>query len=344
MRIKIEKMKNYVNDHKMIFICGLLTVLAILPFIIQDNYIKGILVKMLMYGTLASSLNIINGYSGQNNLGQAGFMCIGAYTAGIIATSTNVNFVFTLIFAGIVAAIFGYLVSLPTLKLTGIYLSIVTLGFSEIVRLTALNWTPVTGGAMGIKGIPNPSIGGFLLNKPEHYYLIALAMLVICLFCMNRVIKSRVGRAWLSIREDEAAAKSLGVETYKYKSINFVYGALWAGVGGAFMAYYYRFLSADMFILDEGFNVLAMIVVGGQGTLIGPLLGSVIVNTLTEVFRFASEYRMVVYAILIIGMMWWRPQGLAGASDSILAGGASLKTDKKNKDKKVVKADGNLRG
>ena len=151
-----------------------------------------------------------------------------------------------------------------------------------------------------------------------HFYYLALVLAVLVLFMMRRVVSSRIGRAWIAIREDQVAASFLGVNTRRFKSLNFSFGAFIAGVAGCF-AYYYQFISSDMFSMDEGFNILAMVIIGGQGTLIGPVAGSLVVNTITEVFRFAADYRMVMYAVLIIVMMWFRPQGLVGASNSVFA-------------------------
>ncbi len=314
-----DKIKAIYEKRKLQINLIIILLLLVFPYLARSNYIMGIACRMLMYSVLAGSLNVINGYSGQFNIGHAGFFLIGAYTEAIFATQFGISFWPLLAVSGAFAAIVGFLISLPTLRLRGIYLAIVTLGFSEILRVIALNWSSVTGGAMGIKSIPSPTFFGMTISNSSNYYYIFLFIAILFLAVTGRVLKSRVGRAWISIREDEAAARSLGVETRFYKSINFMYGAFWAGVAGAAFAPYYRFIASDMFTLDEGFNILSMVIIGGQGTLVGPLVGSIIVNLITEVFRFAARYRMVVYATLIIVMMWWRPQGLVGAYDSVFA-------------------------
>lgn len=327
----MDKIKGFYNKNKMIINIISIIVLLVIPKVVQSSYIMGIVCRVLMYATLAGSLNIINGYSGQFNIGHAGFFLIGAYTEAILATNYGWSFWPALIVAGIFTSMIGLLISLPTLRLRGIYLAIVTLGFSEIIRIIALNWTSVTGGPMGIKGIPSPSLFGFKFSGPLQYYYIFLILGILFLFATSRILKSKIGRAWISIREDELAARSLGVETSKYKAINFMYGAFWAGIIGGAYAPYYKFIASDMFTLDEGFNILSMVIIGGQGTLVGPFVGAFIATLISEVFRFASQYRMVIYAVLIIVMMWWRPQGLVGAYDSVLAGsGKSLKQKKKS--------------
>lgn len=311
---------------------GLATAAALiaLPIVYPVSYTMGVMCRIFMYVILAGSLNVINGYSGQFNIGHAGFYCIGAYTEAILATRLGLSFWIALPLGGLMAAAVGFLVTLPTLRLRGIYLAIVTLGASEIIRLIALNWEWLTGGPIGIKGIPSPYFFGFRVSRSIHYYYIFLFLVAAFYFATNRIIHSRVGRAWMSIREDELAARSLGVETRVWKAANFMYGAFWAGIAGAAFSPYFKFISSDMFSLDEGFNILSMVIIGGQGTLLGPAVGAVIVNVLSEVLRPISQFRLVVYALLIIAMMWLRPQGLVGASNSILASGV-VRTWKKRK-------------
>jgi len=317
----MSRIIDYYRRYKVILLLLLLVALCALPFVVTKALYVRYASNILMYATLAGSLNAINGYSGQTCLGQAGFFAIGAYTCAILSSRFGINFWLLLPISGLVAALVGLLVSLPTLKLQGIYLSIVTLGASEIIRIIAQTWTPVTGGALGIKNIPYPWLFWLDTFRPKYYYFIFLVIGVLFLFITNRVLNSRVGRAWISIREDQIAAKYLGVQTSFYKSLIFMYGAFWAGVVGCAYAPFVNYIEASQFSTDTGFNVLAMIVIGGQGTLVGPLVGSTIVTVLTESLRFLGNWRYVIYAVIIIVMMWLRPQGIAGASRSVLAGG-----------------------
>ena len=335
----IDKAKAFFWKHKLPVLLVLLVISIVLPFVIKQALILRYICTIMMYATLAGSLNVINGYSGQTCLGQAGFFAIGAYTCAALSKNVGVDFWIALPIAGILASLVGLIVSLPTLKLSGIYLSIVTLGASEIIRIIAQTWTPVTGGALGIKQIPYPNFFGLEMFKPKYYYFIFLIIGVVFLFITDRVLRSRVGRSWMAIREDQVAAKSLGVETSKCKCMNFMYGAFWAGIIGAAYAPFVNYIESSQFTTDTGFNVLAMVVIGGQGTLLGPILGSTIVTILTEALRFLENWRYVIYAIIIILMMWVRPQGLMGASDSILAGGEIQKKDgSKKKTPEVKKA------
>lgn len=327
----MQRVREFYGKYKVFILIVFVAIMAVLPFMIKKTLYIRYLCNIMMYATLAGSLNVINGYSGQMCLGQAGFFAIGAYTGAILSKNFGISFWILLLVGGIAAMLVGFLVSLPTLRLSGIYLSIVTLGASEIIRIIAQTWTPVTGGSFGIKQIPYPEFFGLDMFKPKYYYYIFLLLLILFLFVTNRVLKSRVGRAWMSIREDQVASKSLGVKPGFYKSINFMYGAFWAGVIGVAYAPFVNYIEASQFTTDAGFNVLAMVVLGGQGTLAGPILGATVVTVLTEALRFLESWRYVIYALLIIAMMWIRPQGLIGASNSMLAGGKIRMREEKKK-------------
>ena len=325
----IFKFSEFAKKHKVLLSIAAILILAAVPLLGFKSSTLRIFCRILLYCTLAGSLNMINGYSGQTNIGHAGFFAIGAFTMAILSTRFQISFWILLPLSGIAAMLIGLLVALPTLRMHGTYLSIITLGASEIIRIIALNWESLTGGPFGIKNIPRPEIFGFAIDKPIKFYYLFLVIAVVFVFVSYRTLNSRIGRAWMSIREGELAAKSLGVQTSHYKAYNFMYGSFWAGICGAVYAPYLQYIDSAVFSLDEGFNILSMVIIGGQGTLAGPIVGSVLVNSLTEILRPIGQWRFVMYALLIIIMMWCRPQGLVGASDSILAGGKIKKIEKK---------------
>ncbi len=306
-------MREYLRKNRMILTIGLIIITLFLPLFVNNSFYMRVLVNVLIYVLLASSLNVINGYSGQFNIGHAGFYCVGAYTAAILATRFGLSFWLLLPISGLMAALFSTFLGLPTLRLKGIFLAITTLGFSEIIRLTVLNWTSLTRGPMGIPGIPFPELFGIKITNNTQYYYIILFIVFLMLFITNRILKSRIGRAWIAIREDELAAKSMGVETFKYKLLNFAYGTFWAGVAGCFYAFFSSYVSADSFILDEGFSILGMVIVGGQGTLIGPIIGATFLTILPELVRSIAEYRLLIFGAAIVITMLVRPQGIAGS-------------------------------
>ena len=316
-----EKISAFTRKYRLpLLIIGALIV-AVIPVFNKSSYQRGIITKMMIYATYATSLNVINGFSGQFTLGHAGFMCVGAYTGALLMTKLGVSFWIAFLAGGIAASVFAILVYFPTRKLSGMFLTLVTMAASEIIRLIALNWNSLTNGSKGIKAIPAPVFFGIKLStKNGGFYYLIFIILIICLFCTSRVLKSRVGRAWIAVRENPIAASSLGVKTGTYKMLNLMYGAFWAGLVGCFQASYMMFIDPTMYTTTETFNILSMTVIGGMGTLVGPIVGSVAINIITEVFRSAEQYRMIIYALILIGMMWIRPQGIAGSSDDSIAG------------------------
>lgn len=328
----------FIKKHPRACLIAVLVLAVVFPLLGFKKSTIRIFCRILMYVTLAGSLNITNGYSGQTSLGHAGFYCVGAYTVAILTTRYEVSFWPVLLLAGILTALVGLIISIPTLRLKGIYLSIITMGASEVIRIVALNWESLTGGSFGIKGIPRPTIFSFTIDSPIKFYYLFLAVALIFMLVSYRVIHSRVGRSWMSIRENELAAKSLGVETQAAKMTNFIFGAFWAGIVGGIYAVYVQYIDSAVFSLDEGFNIMSMIIIGGQGTLIGPVVGAIVVNGLTEILRPIGVWRFVMYAALIIAMMWFRPQGLMGESNSILAGGKITVKKEKKSPRKEAKA------
>lgn len=334
-----EKIQTYYNKYYILCNVLLLVVLALVPVVLKKSTMT-IVCSILGYFIIAGALNVINGYCGQMCFGIAGFYCIGAYVMTILMQTHGVSYWIAIIPAGIATALMGAVVAIPALRMRGMFLAMITIGFSEVVRLIALNWTSVTGGAMGIKGIHPPTFFGISLSGASRYYYIYLVAVILFLFCTRRVMKSRIGRAWLSIREDEMAAKSLGVEINKYKVLNFMYGAFWAGIAGALLAPYTRYIDSTYFTLDEGFNILGMLIIGGQGTLAGPFIGVGIYQIIVEALRPIGVWRFVACAILIIGMMWIRPQGLVGDSKSKLASAKGTKKRLRKKNKLEPKGKG----
>jgi len=299
------------------WIAGAAVVLAF-PWIFASDTVLSIAASTLIFMILASALNVTNGYIGLFNIGSAGFFCLGAYTTALLSTRVGLGFFTCFFISAAFTAFVGALIAIPTSRFSGFYFSIVTMGFSEIVRLIMLNWVSLTKGSNGIHSIPRPALFGLTIKSMRQYYYLVLIILAITLFCIHRIIHSRVGRAWLSIRENPDAASSLGVKITTYKSLNFMVMGFFMGIGGSLMAYYYRYIAPEMFQIDNGHTVLAMVILGGMGSLPGPLIGAVILNLAMELFRFASEFRMIAYAIMVVAMMWLRPQGIIGATNTVM--------------------------
>lgn len=275
-------------------------------------YILRIAVLALLYGTLTVSLNLVNGYAGLFSLGHAAFYGIGAYTSGLLAVRLGLPFPVTFVAAGVVAMAFGVLLSLPSVRLRGIYLAIVTLAFAEIVRLLLVNLQWLTRGPFGLPGIPSPSIFGLVVTGDAGIFILALALLIATVYVVEQIMAHRPGEALLAIREDEQAAAACGIDVFRYKVLAFSTAAFLAGLAGSIYAHYTRFISPDSFTLNESFSVLAMLVFGGIGSTAGALLGAIILTVIPEAFRFAADYRMLIYGIALTLVMLVRPQGILG--------------------------------
>ena len=312
---KIEELKHILEKHQ----SGLLIILLILfiafPQLTGNQYFIYIGTRVLLYMILASSLNIIAGYTYQYLIGFVGFFAIGAYAAAIISKNYSLNFLLVFLISGLVCSLTGLLLGIPASRLGGIFFAFATLGFSEIIRLIIINWDSLTRGTFGIPGIPAPELFNFRFTANTHFYYLALVFLLLQLFVSNRIIRSRIGRAWLALKENIDAARAMGIDVVKYKVINLMYGAFWAGIGGAFFAYFARYVSPDTFVLDESFRIFAMVLVGGMGTLSGPILGSGILVLLPEVMRGFARYQLVIYGAAILLVIHYRPQGLLGSKE-----------------------------
>lgn len=284
------------------------------------RYYNRILALIGINITLAVSLNIINGHCGQFSLGHAGFMGVGAYMAAFLTfyyfgpmvekypegstqawVMQNVLLLAAVLVGGCVAAAAGYLVGLPSLRLRGDYLAIVTLGFGEIIRVIILNVDKV-GAARGFSGIP-PWANFFWV-----YFFCGVTILI-----SIRLVASSVGRAFLAIREDEIAANAMGVDTTRYKVKAFLIGSFLAGVAGGLYAHYTpAYLNPQMFTFLRSFEVVVMVVLGGLGSISGSIISAIVLTYLPEGLRALKDYRMVMYALLLIILMRTRPQGLLG--------------------------------
>lgn len=258
---------------------------------------------------LAVSLNIATGYLGQLPLGHAGFMAVGAYASAILLKNTGLPFVATLIFGGLFAAVCGIIIGIPALRLKGDYLAIITLGFGEIIRVVLLNIDDVLGfkltyGAASLKNIPK-----------ETTVFNTFLTVGIVIFLIHNLMKSRHGRAILSIRENEIAAEACGIPTTFYKTLGFVTSAFFAGVAGGLYASYLGILSPGGFGFMKSIEILVMVVLGGMGSMIGSVVSATVLTALPEALRAFSDYRMVVYSLLLIVVMIFKPSGLFGTYD-----------------------------
>ena len=288
---------------------AVLAVLAGLPLVLNDYWVN-VMWGALFFALLALGLNVIVGYCGLCDLGYAAKIAIGAYTTGILINSFGWNFWLTLPASIVVSIATAFLVGAPTLKLRSDYLAIATLGFAEIVRITARN-LDITGGATGLHGI-RPLFFGI---RPQitHWYYVFLALLIIFVFVSYRLRHSRFGRALAFIREDEDAAKAMGVDATRYKLYAYMIGAVLGGIAGSFFAVKMTSISPGSFDFMMSANILLAVIIGGMGKIPGVVLGAAFFAIFPEIFRnvpIISNMRMLVFGVLLIAVMILRPQGL----------------------------------
>lgn len=290
----------------------LLGFLVILPFFLNNYYID-VLTLAGLYAILALGLNISVGLAGLLDLGYIAFYAIGAYVYALLSTKLGISFWLAMPIGGLIASGAGFVLGIVTLRLRGDYLAIVTLGFIQIVHLVLNNWNGLTGGPNGILGIARPSIGQFEFSQPIHFYYLILVIVVLTAIIITRLNNSRVGRTWVAMREDEIAAAVMGIDTMKMKCLAFSLGAFWAGIAGVFFAGKFAFVSPESFTFFESIFVLAMVVLGGMGSIPGVILGAIILITLPEVLREFANYRMLIFGAALVVMMIFRPQGIIGS-------------------------------
>ncbi|MCZ8389962.1 high-affinity branched-chain amino acid ABC transporter permease LivM [Achromobacter xylosoxidans] len=288
---------------------------------------------VLIYVMLGLGLNIVVGFAGLLDLGFVGFYAVGAYTYALLYHWGGWSFWEALPFSGAMAALFGFVLGFPVLRLRGDYLAIVTLGFGEMIRLLLINLNTLTGGPDGISGIPKPSVFGLEMTRRAseeggttfhdffgltfqnqhmviYLYMMALLLALITLFVSTRLIRMPVGRAWEALREDEIACRSLGLNPTRIKLSAFTLGATFAGFGGAFFAARQGMVNPESFTFIESALILAIVVLGGMGSQVGVILAAILLTVLPELAREFAEYRMLMFGLVMVLMMMWRPQGL----------------------------------
>lgn len=290
----------------------LLVLAYALPIITKDPYVLHLANMACIYAMLTLSLNVLIGFTGQFSVGHAAFYGIGAYSSALLVTKLGMPIWVGFIAAGVISAMFGLMLGLPTLRLRGFYLGVVTLGFGEIMHQVFVNAIAITNGPKGVTGIPAPSIGPILLNTYGKYYFLSITLLVITIALCYRLLYSRVGRALLAIRENEVAAEATGISSTYYKVMAFSISACIAGVAGALYAHEIMFISPESFVGSESVSVLSMMVVGGVGSIPGSVAGAIALTIVPEYLRQFGDLRLVLYGLAILIMIIYSPRGIGG--------------------------------
>ncbi len=281
------------------------------PFLLS-KYILHILITCFIYSCLTLSLNLVIGWSGQFSLGHVCFYGMGAYVTTLLVKNAGVNFFVATVISVVFVSAFAAILCMPTLKLRGDYIAVVTLGFGEVFRLFLNNAVGLTRGPMGIPSIPKPELFGFVITGKTSFYYFGLILLALFVGFMLRMNNSGFGLAMRTVKDDDVAATSIGINPIKFKLYAFVVGGAMAAVMGSFYAVYMGMIGPTSFAYSESIKMVSMVVLGGMGSVAGSVLGAILLAVLPEALRAFSEYRMVIFGAAMVLMMIFRPNGLWG--------------------------------
>jgi branched-chain amino acid transport system permease protein len=304
-----------ITENKKIYTPSLVAIfvfVVMFPFVFS-MYQTNIMTTALIYVVVGLGLNIVVGLAGLLDLGYVAFYLVGAYTYALLNLHFGLGFWTVLPIGGLFAFLFGIILGFPVLRLRGDYLAIVTLGFGEIIRLVMENWNAFSFGPSGIANIPRPSFFGmdFSLHQNIIYiYFIMIGLAIFTIFVVRRLEDSRLGRAWIALREDEVACQAMGIDKRKTKLSAFGLGAMWAGFGGVMFAAKTTFINPASFTIWESIIILCVVVLGGMGSILGVICGAMILILLPEYLRAFSEYRMLLFGAILVIMMVFKPEGM----------------------------------
>jgi len=284
-----------------------------LPLVFDAPYLLQTLTNAWLAAMLALSLTLVSGSAGVISFGQAALLALGAYASALLVTDLGAPTMLSIPLAGFIASALGVLLVLPALRLRGHYIAIGTLAIGEIVSLTILNWESLTGGAMGLTGIPPISLFGYEIYSARGVYWLCLVVVLALALLQTRFLDSHFGRTLRAVREDEIAARTYGVRVDRYKALAFAFGGFGAGVSGAISAHLYSYINHQTFDAQLSLLALTMVILGGMGNIVGAILGAVALVGLPELFRVTAEYRILIYGLALLLLIRFRPQGVLGA-------------------------------
>jgi branched-chain amino acid transport system permease protein len=266
----------------------------------------------LIFAIMAVGWNLMSGFGGMFSFGHAAFFGIGAYTSALLTLKLDWSFWLALPSAAAMAAVAGWAIGRLALKLRGAYFVLVTISFAGVISLVSVNWMELTNGPLGLPGVPAPELPGLSLRTKSAYYYLVLAVTALAYLVCHRLVRSRLGRAFLALRENEALAESVGVDPTRTLVLAAVVSAAMAGVAGSLYAHYTRFVSPEVFLFSYTVTMVIMVVAGGKGTLAGPVVGAVLFTVLPEVLReaMAWQWQMLAYGVLLVLLLFFLPRGI----------------------------------
>ena len=287
-----------------------IAVVALLPAVIRSEYDIHIFVMVWIFSLLVIGFNFIFGYIGQLSLGQGAFFAIGAYASALATLKWGVPFWVGLPFAALVAGIFGVVIGAIALRWRSHFFVIATICFNGIIYLMILNWVSLTNGPVGIGNIPIPSLGGMVFSTKVHFYYLTLVFVLGALWFTKKIISSPIGRAFAAIRENEPLAESVGVSAYGFATLAFAIATTFAGMAGSLYAHYVTYISPEIDEFSIMISILVMVVLGGKGTVFGPVIGAFIFTFLPEYLRFAKDLRLPIFGLILILGIVFLPRGI----------------------------------
>jgi len=287
-------------------------VAALVPLVLPHPYVLQTLTNSWLYALLGLSLTLIAGTVGLVSLGHAALLAIGGYSSALLALNFGVPVGIAILSAGLIAALLGTVLVFPSFRLRGHYLSIATLAIGEIVSLVILNWEWLTRGPIGVSGIPSLSLFGIELDTDRSVYWFTLVLVIVLAALQLRLLGSHLGRVLRAVRDDDVAARSYGIRLDRYKALAFAFGSFAAGVSGGVTSHIYSYINHETFNAQLSILALTIVILGGMGNVTGAIVGSVLLVGLPEVFRVAAEYRVLIYGLVLLLLVRFRPQGLLG--------------------------------
>jgi branched-chain amino acid transport system permease protein len=296
-----------------------LTVLALLtvsaPFWLSNPYYLHVLIMAGIFAVLALSLNLLLGYTGQLSLGHTAFFGIGAYASALLTLKLERSVWEGMAAAVVLAGVSGWAIGRLALKLRGAYFVLVTISFVGVISLVSVNWMELTNGPLGLPGVPAPELGPWSFRTKRAYYYLVLAAVALSYLVCHRLVASRIGRAFVALRENEALAESVGIDVTRYLVLATVVSAAMAGMAGSLYAHYTRFVSPEVFLFTYTVTMVIMVVAGGKGTLAGPVVGAVLFTALPEALRAATswQWQMLAYGLILVLLVFFLPRGIVPA-------------------------------
>lgn len=301
----------FTGKKRIFLIAAMFVAVCLIPWVITNSYTLKVVCNVMLYSIIALSINLIVGFCGQLDFGRSAFAGLGGYFSAIMFTTYGVPFIISFIGGGLFAALVGLLLGMLCRYTSFDYLTLITIGFSEMCRLVLQNWKSVTNGSFGFR-TGRPSFFGFALTSHKSMFYFCLILLILCYIVIRRITRSKMGRAYQAIRDDSIAASYAGIDVPKYKMICFAVGSFFTGIAGAAMVHYTMFASPTNYTIDESLIMLQMAILGGLGSLPGSILGSSILVILPEASRAFYEYRLLFMGVLMVVLMLFAPNGLLG--------------------------------